>query len=141
MSHRLRLSTAVAAACLAAAGSSHAIGVTDAVGDYVSGFAGSKLGDLDVVGAFVTYNAHTDTFVFSGTMANDIGLTPGGIYVWGINRGLGTARFAASGVGGVLFDMTGSYRAAFINGIAWNLLNGVVAWWLLFRQNRRNVYA
>ena len=44
-------------------------------------------------------------------------------------------------MGGVLFDMTGSYRAAFINGIAWNLLNGAVAWWLLLRQNRRNVYA
>ena len=44
-------------------------------------------------------------------------------------------------MGGVLFDMTGSYRAAFINGIAWNLLNGAVAWWLLFRQNRRNVFA
>ncbi|OFX06475.1 MAG: MFS transporter [Alphaproteobacteria bacterium RIFCSPHIGHO2_12_FULL_66_14] len=44
-------------------------------------------------------------------------------------------------MGGVLFDMTGSYRAAFINGIAWNVLNGAVAWWLLFRQNRRNVYA
>ena len=44
-------------------------------------------------------------------------------------------------MGGVLFDMTGSYRAAFINGIAWNLLNGAIAWWLLFRQTRRNVYA
>lgn len=44
-------------------------------------------------------------------------------------------------MGGVLFDMTGSYRAAFINGIAWNLLNGAVAFWLLTRQNRRNVYA
>jgi MFS family permease len=44
-------------------------------------------------------------------------------------------------MGGVLFDMTGSYRAAFINGIAWNLLNGAVAWWLLLRQTRRNVYA
>ena len=44
-------------------------------------------------------------------------------------------------MGGVLFDMTGSYRAAFINGIAWNLLNGAVAWWLLMRQARRNVYA
>lgn len=44
-------------------------------------------------------------------------------------------------MGGVLFDETGSYRAAFINGIAWNLLNGAVAWWLLLRQNRRNVYA
>ncbi len=44
-------------------------------------------------------------------------------------------------MGGALFDMTGSYRAAFLNGIAWNLLNGAVAWWLLLRQNRRNVYA
>ena len=42
---------------------------------------------------------------------------------------------------GLMFDWTGSYRAAFINGIAWNLLNGAVAWWLLLRQNRRNVYA
>ena len=44
-------------------------------------------------------------------------------------------------MGGVLFDMTGSYRAAFINGIAWNVMNGAVAFWLLTRQNRRNVYA
>ena len=40
-------------------------------------------------------------------------------------------------MGGVLFDMTGSYRAAFINGIAWNVLNAAIAWWLLMRQNRR----
>jgi predicted MFS family arabinose efflux permease len=39
-------------------------------------------------------------------------------------------------MGGVLFDLTGSYRAAFINGIAWNVLNAGVAWWLLSRQNR-----
>ena len=44
-------------------------------------------------------------------------------------------------MGGVLFDMTGSYRAAFLNGIAWNVMNGAVAFWLLTRQNRRNVYA
>ena len=40
-------------------------------------------------------------------------------------------------MGGVLFDMTGSYRAAFINGIAWNVLNAAIAWWLLSRQMRR----
>lgn len=44
-------------------------------------------------------------------------------------------------MGGALFDLTGSYRAAFINGFAWNVLNGAVAWWLLMRQNRRLVYA
>ena len=40
-------------------------------------------------------------------------------------------------MGGALFDLTGSYRAAFINGIAWNVLNGAIVWWLLTRQNRR----
>ena len=44
-------------------------------------------------------------------------------------------------MGGVLFDLTGSYRAAFINGIAWNVMNAAVAWWLLMRQSRRTVYA
>jgi MFS family permease len=39
-------------------------------------------------------------------------------------------------MGGVLFDMTGSYRAAFLNGIAWNVLNAAIAMWLLARQRR-----
>ncbi len=39
-------------------------------------------------------------------------------------------------MGGMLFDMTGSYRAAFINGIAWNVLNAAIAAWLLMRQSR-----
>jgi MFS family permease len=34
---------------------------------------------------------------------------------------------------GAIFDMTGSYRAAFLNGIGWNLLNLVIASWLLHR--------
>jgi predicted MFS family arabinose efflux permease len=44
-------------------------------------------------------------------------------------------------MGGELFDRTGSYFAAFLNGIAWNVLNGAIAWWLLMRQSRRLVYA
>lgn len=32
---------------------------------------------------------------------------------------------------GKIFDVTGSYHAAFLNGIAWNLLNGAIALWLL----------
>jgi MFS family permease len=44
-------------------------------------------------------------------------------------------------MGGALFDATGSYHAAFINGIAWNALNGALIWWLLSRQNRRRVFA
>ena len=38
---------------------------------------------------------------------------------------------------GAIFDLNGSYRAAFLNGIGWNLLNiGVVAF-LLYRAPRR----
>jgi MFS family permease len=34
---------------------------------------------------------------------------------------------------GVIFDLTGSYRAAFLNGLAWNMLNGGIVLWLLLR--------
>ena len=37
-------------------------------------------------------------------------------------------------VSGAIFDMTGSYRAAFINGIGWNLLNLTIATWLIRRS-------
>jgi MFS family permease len=39
-------------------------------------------------------------------------------------------------VSGAIFDMTGSYRAAFINGIAFNLLNLTIALWLLRLSSR-----
>jgi predicted MFS family arabinose efflux permease len=35
---------------------------------------------------------------------------------------------------GWVFDVTGSYRAAFLNGIAWNLLNLGIALWLVMRS-------
>ena len=37
-------------------------------------------------------------------------------------------------VSGAIFDATGSYRAAFVNGIGWNLLNLSIAFWLLRRS-------
>jgi MFS family permease len=40
---------------------------------------------------------------------------------------------------GAIFDATGSYRAAFANGIAWNLLNVAIVGWLLLRL--RNLQA
>jgi hypothetical protein len=38
---------------------------------------------------------------------------------------------------GVIFDLTASYRAAFINGIAWNMLNLAIAFWLLTRGSAK----
>ena len=37
---------------------------------------------------------------------------------------------------GEIFDLTGSYRAAFLNGIAWNLVNLAIASWLLLSRQR-----
>ena len=38
---------------------------------------------------------------------------------------------------GAIHDLTGSYAAAFLNGIAWNLLNLAIACWLLLDGRRR----
>ena len=37
---------------------------------------------------------------------------------------------------GAIFDVTGSYRAAFLNGIAWNLLNVTIVSVLVYRSRR-----
>jgi len=37
---------------------------------------------------------------------------------------------------GEIFDLTGSYQAAFLNGIAWNLLNMSIAFWLLMSRRK-----
>jgi MFS family permease len=39
-------------------------------------------------------------------------------------------------VAGAIFDFTGSYRAAFLNGIAWNLLNVTIVGWLILRAGK-----
>ena len=37
---------------------------------------------------------------------------------------------------GVVYDLTGSYQAAFLNGIAWNVLNLSIAGWLFWKVTR-----
>jgi MFS family permease len=44
---------------------------------------------------------------------------------------------AAGGwMAGAIYDLTGSYQMAFLNGIAWNLLNMSIAFWLLLARPR-----
>jgi MFS family permease len=38
---------------------------------------------------------------------------------------------------GFIFDLTGSYHIAFLNGLAWNLLNGCIVLWLVLRRRSR----
>jgi hypothetical protein len=85
---------------------SHALdGITDTAGDFLSTFSGSSAStDLDVIAATVLYDAGTDLFKLSATMSGAVGSTASGFYVWGVNRGAGTAGFAANGIDGVRFD-------------------------------------
>jgi MFS family permease len=56
-----------------------------------------------------------------------------------------TATIAGMALGGwmsgVIFDMTGSYQAAFLNGIGWNALNLGIAALLLARAGGRRMVA
>jgi MFS family permease len=40
---------------------------------------------------------------------------------------------------GLVFDLTGSYQAAFLNGLGWNLVNLMIVTWLLLRPRRRRL--
>src|SRR5215470_3642271 len=42
---------------------------------------------------------------------------------------------------GLIFDLTGSYRAAFLNGLAWNLVNVSIMIWLMQRSRRQPTLA
>ena len=42
---------------------------------------------------------------------------------------------------GAIFDLTGSYKVAFMNGILWNLLNLAIAGWMLWRSGLRRARA
>ena len=47
---------------------------------------------------------------------------------------------AAGGwLSGKIFDMTGSYQAAFLNGLAWNLLNLSISLWLFWRLRSKRL--
>ncbi len=76
--------------------------LTDPANDFLGTYTGPQSGDVDVLAAnAILFN---NQITLSATMNGNIGLTPGALYVWGFDRGLGTARFAAIGATGVLFD-------------------------------------
>lgn len=82
-------------------GAAQAAGVSDPAGDFIPTYTGPKAGDLDVLsiqGVYDGVNIRLD-----GVVNGAPGATPGGAYVWGIQRGAGTARFGPVAPG-VLFD-------------------------------------
>ena len=91
----------LASLSLAAAQNIKAAVITDPAGDFLPSYTGPKNGDLDVIRAEVTFDG--SNFLFTSTQAASVGLTTGGFYVWGVNRGTGLQGFPAIAPG-VLFD-------------------------------------
>lgn len=96
---------ATASLFLAPATAASATTVMDPEGDFIGTYTDPENGDLDILSASATFNG--TSFTLSSTQDDTIGTTAGSLFVWGINRGTGTARltFGTPSVGaGVLFD-------------------------------------
>ena len=93
-------------AALALSGNAWATPINDPIGDFLPAYIGVKGGDLDVVRADVTLIGN-HSFNFFAQLNGNIGTTPGGFYIFGLDRGAGTERFVGGtpSVGaGVFFD-------------------------------------
>ena len=125
--------------------------IADRIGGLPTLLTGSVL-QLASLSLFLFFDSLTSLYVISGLF----GLFQGGIVpsyaiivreylpARGAGAKLGLV-LAATIVGmalggwmtGAIFDHTGSYRLAFANGIAWNLMNGAIAATLLWRAHLR----
>jgi hypothetical protein len=141
-----------------------AFGVVSRIG---SGFIADRLGGLAtlLIGSVAQASALTMYLFFDGLTSLYVvsalfGLFQGGIvssYAI-IVRETMPAKEAATRVGtvimvsllgmsfggwisGVIFDMTVSYKAAFLNGLAWNALNVAIVLLLLLRSRYRAAFA
>lgn len=63
--------------------------IADPAGDFLPTFTGPRNGDLDVLSAQVLFDGAQ--FTFTSRQNGVVGTTPGGIFVWGVNRGSGTS--------------------------------------------------
>lgn len=75
--------------------------ITDPQGDFLKTYTGPQNADLDVRRTGASFVA--GQYVFDDTFYGTIGGTAGGVYVFGVDRGQGTPRFAAIG-NAILFD-------------------------------------
>jgi hypothetical protein len=96
----MKLAISVAACCLLPWPSTAAV-IIDPPNDFLPTYTGPTNGDLDVLEAEVFFDG--SSFLFTSTSNAPIGTTPGGVFVWGINRGAGFATFPGIAPG-VTFD-------------------------------------
>ena len=126
--------------------------VADAIGGAPTLMIGSFMQGVALM-LYLYFNGLTSLFVVSGIF----GLFQGGIVPMYavICRELLPPRQAGAAIGlvvsatilgmafggwfsGVIFDLTGSYRMAFLNGVLWNGFNFAIVAWLFWRRRRRS---
>ncbi len=124
--------------------------VADAIGGSATLLIGSFMQGIALL-LYLHFDGLTSLFVVSGIF----GLFQGGIVPMYavICRELLPPREAGAKIGlvvsatifgmafggyisGVIFDLTSSYRMAFLNGVAWNALNFAVVGWLFWRRQK-----
>ena len=129
--------------------------LADRIGSIATLALGSFMQGLALL-LYTAFNGLTSLFVVSGVF----GLFQGGIVPMYaiICRELLPPREAGAYIGlvvaattfgmafggyasGLIFDLTGSYRIAFLNGVAWNVVNFAIVCWLLWRRRRARVEA
>jgi hypothetical protein len=100
------------------------------MGDFLPTYAGPPNGDLDVLSTRV--NLLGTNLVFSATLNGNVGTTAQGFYIWGVNRGAGTANFASLGLPNIIFDSVirinpdGTGAVTLIGGATTNLAAGSI---------------
>lgn len=103
----MRVAPLCAALILGALAHGEAAATQLAVTDLLPTYTGPSGVDLDILTADVGYSAHNGKLIFRARLGGAIGKTPGAVYVFGLDRGAGTARFVGGvpSIGqGVLFD-------------------------------------
>lgn len=79
--------------------------VVDPADDFLSTYTGPLNGDVDILSGDVAFDG--TSYFLTSTLNGSIGSTTGSIFVWGVNRGSGTARltFGTPSLGAdILFD-------------------------------------
>ena len=84
-----------------AASPAKAVPISDPQGDFLKTYTGPQNPDLDVRSTGANFVG--GQYIFDGTFYGSIGGTAGGVYVFGVDRGQGTPRFASIG-SAVVFD-------------------------------------
>ena len=91
-----RKSSIIVGLLMASIGAVPASAAADPVGDFLATYSGVQNANLDIVSATAQFDG--TSFRLSATMNGAIApATPGTLYVWGVNRGGGTARLNAVG--------------------------------------------